>query len=361
VENMRVASVRAARWKLVKLFRKPNSRFYWYDFTVRGHRYRRSTQETKLARALQIASLKLASVMEGTDPLPTRPPVIGEFADRFLQWVSDSRLEEKTRKFYRNGWRLLKSTFIVMLRIDQVTTDCAEQLKFPGSAANANCALRTLRRMLHKAEEWKMIGHAPKIKMMKEHGRHLLLDDEAERKLIMGALACNWRPRTCELFRDIVILMRDTGMRNERELFRMRIENLDWQTRVIFVPDSKTAEGRRLIPMSGRVHAILRRRCDARREGWVFASNRSASGHLRSICNLFRKARNKAGLPKELVLYCARHDYGTRVLMRTGNLAAAMRTMGHRDVKTAMHYQHPELEIVHAALGYSPSRSEKVT
>jgi hypothetical protein len=32
--------------------------------------------------------------------------------------------------------------------------------------------------------------------------------------------------------------MRDTGMRNERELYRMRIENLDWNSRVIFVPDS---------------------------------------------------------------------------------------------------------------------------
>ena len=120
----------------------------------------------------------------------------------------------------------------------------------------------------------------------------------------------------------------------------------------------KTAEGRRLVPMSGRVFEILRNRCDARQEGWVFPSKRSASGHLRSICNLFRKARNKAGLPKELVLYCARHDYGTRVLMRTGNLAAVMRTMGHRDVKTAMHYQHPELEIVRAALDYRPPTSE---
>jgi len=80
------------------------------------------------------------------------------------------------------------------------------------------------------------------------------------------------------------------------------------------------------------------------------SSKRSASGHLRSICNLFRKARNEAGLPKELVLYCARHDYGTRILTRTGNLAAVMKTMGHRDVKTAMHYQHPELEVVRAAL-----------
>jgi len=26
--------------------------------------------------------------------------------------------------------------------------------------------------------------------------------------------------------------------------------------------------------------------------------------------------------------------------------------MGHRDVKTAMHYQHPELEVVRAALDH---------
>ena len=70
--------------------------------------------------------------------------------------MDSGRLEEKTRKFYRNGWRLLKATSVAEMRIDQITGDRAEQLKFPRSAANANCALRTLRRMLHKAEEWKM-------------------------------------------------------------------------------------------------------------------------------------------------------------------------------------------------------------
>lgn len=58
------------------------------------------------------------------------------------------------------------------------------------------------------------------------------------------AKACMWRRRTYELFRDIVILMRDTEMRNQRELYRMRIEILDWENRVTFVPDSKTPEGR---------------------------------------------------------------------------------------------------------------------
>jgi integrase len=336
----------------VKLFRKPKSKFYWYDFAMRGRRYRGSTQETRSVRALKIASLKLASVMENNNPLPTKPTALLEFADRFLDWVNSGRLEEKTKKFYRNGWRLLKATDVAEMRIDQINSDDAEQLRFPGSAANCNCALRTLRRMLHKAEEWKLVSHAPKIKMMKEHGRHLRLDDEAEKKLLTGASACKWRQRTQELFRDIVILMRDTGMRNQRELYRMRIENLDWDNRLVFVPDSKTPEGRRVVPMSRRASEILLRRCGTRTDGWVFPSRHSASGHLCSIDRPFREARQKAGLPKELVLYCARHDYGTRVLMRTGNLAAVMKTMGHRDVKTAMHYQHPELEVVRAALDY---------
>jgi len=72
--------------------------------------------------------------------------------------------------------------------------------------------------------------------------------------------------------------------------------------------------------------------------------------HLTDLAKQFRTARAKAGLAKDLVLYCSRHDYGTRVLNNTGNLAAVMKTMGHRDVRTAMQYQHPELEMVRGAL-----------
>jgi len=337
--------------ELVRLFKKAKSRFYWFDFTVRGHRYRGSTGETETVRATKVASVKLAEALEHGDLFPTKPTVLAEFSERFLSWLKDARLKEKTKKFYRNG-RLLKGTTIHGTRLAEITAEDAERLSFPGSAANANCALRTLRRMLHKGEEWKFIAHAPKVKLMKEHGRSLRLDDDAEEKLLAASSLCEWRPRTKELFRDIVILMLDTGMRNERELFRMRIENLDLDNRLIFVPDSKTPEGRRLVPMSRRVFEILVRRCGTRNDGWVFPSRHSESGHLRSICNLFRKARNEAGLPKERVLYCARHDYGTRVLTLTGNLAAVMRTMGHRDVKSAMQYQHPELEIVRAALDH---------
>ena len=110
--------------------------------------------------------------------------------------------------------------------------------------------------------------------------------------------------------------------------------------------------------MSDRVLSVLKVRCGSRREGWVFPSKRSRSGHLTTMAKLFREARAVAGLPEGLVLYCGRHDYGTRVLKKTGNLAAVMRTMGHKDVKTAMQYQHPELEIVRAALNQTEAASE---
>jgi hypothetical protein len=41
---------------------------------------------------------------------------------------------------------------------------------------------------------------------------------------------------------------------------------------------------------------------------------------------------------------------GPYVLKSTGNLKAVMDSMGHVDVKTAMKYQHPELDIVRMAV-----------
>lgn len=334
----------------MKLFKKPKSAFFWYDFTVRDKRYRGSTKETNATRAAKIAALKLAKATESNDPLPKKASTLHVFSVRFLEWVDAAPLEPKTKTYYKTGWRLLSKTSLSEMRLDRITADEVEAIRFPESPSNANCALRTLRRMFHRAEDWKLIYKVPQFKLVKEYGRSITLDGEAEKKLLAAAVKCKWRKSIFELFRDIVISMRDTGMRNERELYRMRIEDLDWGKRVIFVPDSKTPEGRRMIPMSNRLFHLLSARCKDRREGWVFLSKRSASGHVTTIGKQFREARMKAGLPQGLVLYSSRHDFGTRILKQTGNLAAVMRTMGHRDVKTALNYQHPELDVVREAL-----------
>ncbi len=322
----------------MELFRKKDSRFWWFDFKVRGKRYRGSTKETNTKRAAKIAALKLAQALEGTDPLNKKVPTLLELATQFTEWLTTARLEPDTQRYYLNGWRLLQTTTLLTAKLDQITSDMVEALRFEGSPANGNNALRTLRRMLNKAREWKLIREVPRFRLFKEEGRFLRLDDEAERKL----LAVAEQP-----LKDIIVLMRDTGMRNGRELYRMRIENIDWNSRVIFNPNSKTRKGRRYIPMSDRVLDILLVRCAGRKEGWVFPSRQKGKHITGGLVNKqWVKARTRAGLPKDLVLYCARHDFGTYVLQKTGNIAVVMNTMGHSDVKTAMTYQHPELNVV---------------
>ncbi len=76
-----------------------------------------------------------------------------------------------------------------------------------------------LRRMLGKAEEWNVIKASPKIKLMQEHARERVIDADAEAKLL---------PFCKQPLRDVLMIMRDSGMRNQKEVFRMRWEHLDW-------------------------------------------------------------------------------------------------------------------------------------
>ena len=96
-------------------------------------------------------------------------------------------------------------------------------------------------------------------------------------------------------------------------------------------------------------------RCRNSREGWLVPSRRAAEGHLTMVAKQFREARSETGLPRSLVLYCARHTFGTAAY-EAGNLAMVMKVMGHTDVRTSMRYQHPVLDSIREAIDLRNSR-----
>jgi integrase len=333
----------------VEIFRKKRSKgeepskFYWYDFTLCAQRYRGSTGESNRSRAAKIAALVFAQTCKDGDRLPRRAPLACEVSKRFLGWIDDSDLAPKTKDYYRNGWRLLSAMDITKIRLDLISQEMVGALKIAGSASNINNVRRTMSRLLHKAEEWHLIRRAPRIKLKEEIGRKLQLDELAEEKLLAASADCGWKPEKVEMFGDILILMRDGGFRNEKELYPLRIEDLDWDRLQIHILDSKTTEGIRTVPMSTRIHDVLRKRAGTRKSGWVFPAKRSKSGHLTTMAKAFREARKKAGLSESLVLYCGRHNFGTRLLRKTGDLKLVMTVMGHKDPKSAMKYQPPDI------------------
>ena len=232
------------------------------------------------------------------------------------------------------------------MTLDRITTEEVDSLALTGSPAYLNQALRTLRSLLGKAVEWKVIAFAPKIVLMKEAGREQIIDQETEAKLLAVAK---------QPVKDILIIIQDTGMRPE-EVFRIRIENIDWTRRLLFNPHGKTKASRRHVPLSERLLDVLLVRCAGKREGWLFPSKRAACGHLTTVAKQFRAACRDAGLPDSLVLYSARHTFGTAAYEATGNLAVVMKVMGHTDVRTSMRYQHPALDSLREAIAERNSR-----
>jgi len=313
---------------------------FHYDFVVNGRRYRGTTGERSRLRGQKVAQLLMGEARHGR-LLDRRAPTLGELGERFLEFLNASTgLDGDTVRYYKNGWRMLKETKLVGICISELTNDDVDAFgPTKGSGYNVNNARRTLRRMLSKAVEWKLINVAPRISLAEEHAREATFTAEQQQELLRIA------PQP---LRDVAMLMFDTGMRPD-EVLRMRAENIDWAKRVIFVPNGKTPNARRFVPLSERCENLLLVRCAGKSGGWVFASKRkSKSGHLSPLpCNRqFKRVREALGLGREFVLYTARHSFGTEIMEKTGNPKLVMKVMGHSDLQTTMRYVHPETAVV---------------
>jgi integrase len=225
----------------------------------RGRRQRGTTRQTSESRARRVES-KLIEEAErkGPSAVLRRAPLLHDFAPRFLEWVDCARhLAPKSRGYYRVGWNQIRSTPLMGMNLDRITSEELDSLALAGSPSYVNQALRTLRRLLGKVVEWKVIAAAPTVKLMKELGRELTIDPETEAKLLAVAK---------QPLKDVLVVIQDTGMRPE-EVFRVRIENIHWSQRLIFNPNGKTKAARRHVPISERMLELLLIRCSNRPEG----------------------------------------------------------------------------------------------
>jgi integrase len=266
-----------------------------------------------------------------------------QFTPEFLSWVDKTHtLEPKSQDYYHHGVDLLLKSHLSEIGLDRLTNHVCETVSFPGGAANANTALRTLRRLLNKALELDYIVKVPRISLRKEWGRSIAMS-RADAALIASHM--HGAPR------DAFQILRATGMR-PKECFSLRWEFVDWSRSVYQNPKGKTASARRNIPLLHESLTVLQRRhseASSPREGWVFPSF-SATGHLANIQAAFTKARDAAGLPKAMVLYTSRHGFGTDVGSLI-SLRGIMDIMGHSSASTALKYQHPTVEDLMAKLG----------
>lgn len=308
---------------------KKGSPFFWYDFHYKGERYRRSTKQKTKGAARQVEAGVLQKLMAG-EKIGQKSPMLREFSGQFLSHIGKSRLDDDTKVYYKNGWRILESQDIAQMRLDKITASTAATVVAKGSGSNVNCALRTLRRMLSLAEEWGVLGRKPRITLADEIKRERLVSPEEEFLFLS---------RANRTLHDVLILMMDTGARPS-EAVALSWECVDFIKGSIFVKTGKTPKARRHLPMTARVREMLIARAKLSNE-WIFPSRK---GHIKakSISVMASALKKELGLPADFVLYCARHTFATDYQSGSGDLAKTSRALGHAAISTTQRYLHAD-------------------
>ena len=324
----------------MEIYKREGSKYWLVDFTVGGKRYRKSTRATTKTRAMEVAADLIKEAQAGGAPRPKGPsPRLQAFVDeQFLPFINNSQLDPDTKRYYENGWRMLKTMDIADRPVAGIRTTDAAVMEFPGSGASANCALRTLRRILSHACDLGLLIAVPKVKLRKEKKREAVFTGEIEMAILAAA------PSTLH---DVFLVSQDSGLRPD-EVIRMRWENVLWDKSLIFNPDGKTEKSRRYVPLSDRVRDMLRTRAQKSISEWVFPSKLKRGEHhsYSPIARQFRKVKILLGLQEDLVWYSARHTFATDMLDKTGNVALVQKILGHESIATTQRYLHPALKGV---------------
>jgi site-specific recombinase XerD len=95
----------------------------------------------------------------------------------------------------------------------------------------------------------------------------------------------------------------------------------------------------RRIPIGRKLGDLLNAAIGNRTEGPVFLSPSGRAWKVGNLSRTYSRLRDQAGLPKDLVLYLARHECGTKICREKG-IEYARRLLGHTDITTTQRYMH---------------------
>jgi integrase len=126
------------------------------------------------------------------------------------------------------------------------------------------------------------------------------------------------------------------------ELCRAAISDIDRTANAIILREHKTARktGKpRRIPIGRKLGDLLAQAIGERQAGPIFLSPVGKAWTVPNLSRTYSRLRDLAGLPRDLVLYLARHECGTKICREKG-IEYARRLLGHSDISTTQRYMH---------------------
>jgi len=244
---------------------------YYYEFVLRGRRYRESTQQKNPRTARQLEAARKTGILKGEVGIKdkTQSPKFSDYADQWIETYAKAHCKYSTLKSYEGVLaKHLKPAFSGKL-LDEITRqDIADLInrklastshrKKPTSRGTVRNILAPLREMLNHATDSGILlanpanraGRYMKEKKAAKSNRMKLdaLTREEVQKVLDAAESVGAETRT------VILTAVRTGVRMG-ELFGLQWEDLDFNSRFLEIRRNIT-RGRIETPKSGQLRRV---------------------------------------------------------------------------------------------------------
>ncbi len=331
---------------------------WWYSFEFQGRRVQQSSGFTNKKRAIDAMAIRRTELLERRAGLSQKKlaPKFEEHVEKFLAW-SKQQHRPKTRELHGTNCDTLLR-FFHGCWLDEINSGMVEDFKLARageerrnakdgsiiSPATVNRALTTLKKLFHHAEKCGFGLSNP------TKGVEFLNEGPGRMRVVSFPEELSYFAKTSQPLKDIAQIILDTGLRPE-EVFRIRIENVDFGERTIFNPFGKTKAARRKVTMTADVAELLKRRAKNAKSPFVFPSRGNRDRQIGSVRKAHDSAVERAGIKDHFRLYDLRHTFATRVVAAGVDLPTLSAILGHTSIQMTMRYVHPAEEQKRFAAG----------
>jgi len=340
---------------------------WWSRIEVRGRAIQRSTRCHNRNAAIRIEAAWRTNdaLAEAGLSVSQRKMNLLNFENKFFAYLVN-RVGKSTIQFYKTAWVSISfggALYVAPLdRIDSAMIEAFVQRRTAEGVrpATVNNSLKTLRRAVHLAYEWKYISRIPKIRLLTgERSREFVITEEMLTQMVQH--------EECKVvLHSLLPFLIDTGLRIS-EACDLTWENVSLEPREgaergwVFVAKGKTKAARRYVPLTVRAHSILVKRKAASTSAYVWTLKHSRRLGRMYASRLFHALVKEMSLPWDCVLHSTRHTFCTR-LGEAGADAFTIKSLaGHASIMISQRYVHSTQFAAERAIGLMETAASTVS
>ncbi len=345
------------------LFKKPNSKYWYADFTdASGRRVKRSTRtvERKEAEAL-LAKWKLEAhrqAMWGDEP----PRLYDDLMLRYLQGPStEKRAPKRDHYAAKKLTPFFQGKVLNELGAAEIQAYIDRRRGQGVGPATVNKELNLLSSALNfgrRRLQWDIPNPVQSMRLKEPEGRiRWISREDADRLIVAAAPVRSYLP-------DFIVLGLNTGMR-KGEMLGLTWDRVDLVQGMVYLTDRDQKNGKHgSIPLNDDAVDALKRRLEFKEQfcpqsPWVFAKRNGE--RVADIKRGFKAACEKVGI-KDLTPHDLRHTFAAWLVQAGVPIREVADLLRHSDIRMTMRYAHLAPNNVRSAVDrlsqFRPTRRE---